>query len=70
MMDESIRLVARGKVTNRLVSRRIIEGSKRPFFAHTVPFFGHIAPLYSLKKPSCGQKMTLFSLPSNPSQQV
>jgi hypothetical protein len=39
---------------NRLIARGIIEGSKRPFFIHTVPFFGHIAPLYSLKKPSCG----------------
>ena len=33
-----------------LVARGIIEGSKRPFYIHTVPFFGHIAPLYSLKR--------------------
>jgi hypothetical protein len=38
----------------RLVAKGIIEGSKRPFFSHTVPFFGHIARLYSLKKPSYG----------------
>ena len=55
---------------NRLVARGIIERSKRPFFAHTVPFFSHIDRLYSLKKPSCGQKMTLFSLLADPSQQV
>ena len=54
----------------RLVARGIIKGSKRPFFAHTVPFFGHIARLYSLKKPSYGQKMTLFSLLADPAQQV
>jgi hypothetical protein len=41
---------------SRLVARGIIKGSKRLFFAHTTPFFGHIAPLYSLKKPSCGQR--------------
>ena len=54
----------------RLVARGIIKGSKRPFFAHTVPFFGHIARLYSLKKPSYGQKMTLFSPLADPAQQV
>jgi hypothetical protein len=58
--DPSIRLVARG----------ILEGSKRPFFAHAVPFFGHVAQLYSLKKTSHGQKITLFSPLVDPAQQV
>ena len=34
------------------------------------PFFGHLRQLDSLKKPSCGQKMTLFSHLADPSQQV
>ena len=64
------RYSSRDKSFIRLVARGIIAGSKRPFFAHTVPFFGHIARLYSLKKPSCGQKRTLFSLLADPSQQA
>jgi hypothetical protein len=48
----------------------VIEGAKRLFSSHFVPFSGQIAGLFSLKKPSSGKKIALFSHFADPPKQV